>query len=257
MNTGNYASINDLKMYYELHGSGDLPLVLIHGGGSTIDSNFGNILPGLAKSRKIIAVELQAHGRTSDRDAPESFAQDADDVVELLRHLNIQKADFLGFSNGGQTTIEIGLRHAEYARKLIIVSAFYKRSGTPPEFWNMFDDIKFEMMPAPLKDAFLKVNNDPEALLNMFKKDAERMKNFEGWTDDEMRSIQTPSLIVIGDRDVPTTEHAVEMSRMIPNSRLAILPGDHGSFMNDIMSPGSTRIPVLFVGLIEEFLDED
>lgn len=132
--TGKYASVNGIKMYYEVHGTGS-PLVLLHGGGSTINTNFSRIMPELAKKHRVIAVELQAHGHTGDRDAPESFTQDADDVAELLNQLNIPKADFLGFSNGGQTCLELGLRHADKVRKLIIASAFIvampplKRSG--------------------------------------------------------------------------------------------------------------------------------
>src|SRR5690242_11657662 len=97
--TGRYATVNGLKMYYEIHGSGQ-PLVLIHGGGSTIKSTFGRILPDLAKTHRVIAVELQAHGHTADIDRPLSFEQDADDVAALLKQLHIEKADVMGFSNG-------------------------------------------------------------------------------------------------------------------------------------------------------------
>src|SRR5437870_1171587 len=86
-----YSVVNGIKMYYEIYGTGR-PLVLIHGGGSTIHSTFHKIIPGLSQHRQVIAVELQAHGRTSDRDAPESFEQDADDVAALLNNLGIQKA---------------------------------------------------------------------------------------------------------------------------------------------------------------------
>src|ERR1700755_2353527 len=103
---GHFSEVNGLNMYYEIHGEGK-PLVLIHGGGSTIYSTFRTTLPMLAKHYKIIAVELQAHGHTSDRDAPESFAQDADDVAALLHQLNITKAYIFGFSNGGSTTLQI------------------------------------------------------------------------------------------------------------------------------------------------------
>src|SRR4051794_13125046 len=105
-----YSEVNGLNMYYEIHGKGE-PLVLIHGGGSTIETSFGRIIPTLTKHRQIIAVELQAHGRTNDRNTELSFEQDADDVVGLLENLTIGKADFLGFSNGGSTVIEILLRH--------------------------------------------------------------------------------------------------------------------------------------------------
>src|ERR1700761_1052919 len=121
---GNYARVNGIKMYYEIHGSGN-PLVLLHGGGSTIYTSFGRILPDLAKNHQVIAVELQAHGHTGDRDAPETFKQDSDDVAELLSQLHISKADILGFSNGGQTTLQLAMTHPDKVNKIIVASAFY------------------------------------------------------------------------------------------------------------------------------------
>src|SRR6187551_1009682 len=97
--SGNYASLNGLKMYYEIHGTG-FPLVLIHGGGSTIQTTFGRVLQDFAKTHKVIAVEMQAHGHTADIDRPLSFSQDADDIAMLLKQLKIEKADIFGFSNG-------------------------------------------------------------------------------------------------------------------------------------------------------------
>ena len=128
MPTGNYAAVNGIKMYYEIHGEGK-PLVLIHGGGSTIETTFGNILPLFAKQYKVIAVELQAHGHTGDRDAPESFQQDADDVAALLEQLNISKSNILGFSNGGSTTLQIAIRHPALLDKIIIVAGAYNKSN--------------------------------------------------------------------------------------------------------------------------------
>ena len=102
--TGKYANVNGLKMYYEIQGNG-FPLVLIHGGGSTIGTTFGRILPALSKTHKVIAVEMQAHGHTADINRPLSFEQDADDIAELLKQLNITKADIFGFSNGASNTL--------------------------------------------------------------------------------------------------------------------------------------------------------
>lgn len=130
-----YSDVNGIKMYYEIHGQGD-PLLLVHGGGSTIESNFGKLIPLLAKNRKVIAVELQAHGRTGDRDAELSFEQDADDVAALLYNLNIGKADFFGFSNGGTTVIHLAIRHPELVRKMVLGSALAKRTGVPAGFWD-------------------------------------------------------------------------------------------------------------------------
>src|SRR3954462_2198218 len=123
--TAGYAPVNGLKMYYEIHGSGK-PLVLIHGGGSTIKSTFSTILPELSKTHQVIAVELQAHGHTLDIDRPMTFEQDADDVAALLKQLNIPKADIMGFSNGGTTALQVAIRHPEVVNKLILASACYK-----------------------------------------------------------------------------------------------------------------------------------
>src|ERR1044071_4122219 len=116
--TAGYSDVNGLRMYYEIHGSGK-PLVLVHGGGSTIPSTFGRGIPLFARSRQVNAMELQAHVRTNDRGTDSSFAQDADDVVTLLRNLHIPEADFFGFSNGGTTVLQIAIRHPEIADRII------------------------------------------------------------------------------------------------------------------------------------------
>ena len=165
--TSGYAQVNGLKMYYEIHGEGT-PLVLIHGGGSTIQTTFGKILPLFAQHHKVIAVELQAHGHTGDRDSPESFAQDAADIAALLEYLKIDKADFLGFSNGGQTAMQIGMSPPGIVNKLVIVSAFYKRDGAFKGFFENMVKATLDDMPAVYKEAYLKINNDSAALSNMF-----------------------------------------------------------------------------------------
>jgi pimeloyl-ACP methyl ester carboxylesterase len=249
-----YANINGIKMYYEIHGTGQ-PLVLIHGGGSTINTNFGKLLPILAKTHQVIALELQAHGRTSDRSTPESFEQDADDVAELLKQLNIGNADIFGFSNGASTTMRLAIRHPEKVRRLVIASTFYKKSGAPAGFWEGMKNAQFSDMPQVYKDGFLKVNNDPNALLNMFNRDVERMQGFKDWKPEDIRSIHVPALVVVGDQDLPSAEHAVEMYRLLPKGRLAIIPGTHGSFIGEAMSSNpESKVPELFAALMDEFL---
>src|SRR5436190_7519316 len=132
--TGHYAEVNGLKMYYEVHGSGR-PLVLIHGGGSTIESTYGRVLPEFAKAHRVIAIELQAHGHTPDIDRPLSFEQDADDVASLLEQLKIEKAAIMGFSNGGTTALQLAIRHPGMISKLVLASTTYKREGMQPGFF--------------------------------------------------------------------------------------------------------------------------
>lgn len=252
--TRDYAVVNGLKMYYEVHGEGE-PLVLIHGGGSTIQSTFGNIMPLLAKHNKVIAVELQAHGRTSDRDAPESFEQDADDVAALLQHLKTGKANVIGFSNGGNTTMQLAIRHRELLNKLVVISAFYKREGMMPGFFDGMKEATLDNMPAPLKAAYLDVNNDPRGLQTMFEKDKERMLSFADWDDSQLQSITAPTLVMSADQDVVQPAHALKMSQLIPRARLMILPGVHGSFIGEICSvEKGSRQTELTAGMIEEFL---
>lgn len=252
-----YSEVNGLKMYYEIYGQGK-PLVLIHGGGSTIETTFGNIIPILSKNRQIIAMELQAHGHTGDRETDLTFRQDADDVAKLLNNLQIKKADFLGFSNGGHTAIEIALRHKTIVDKIILASAFYKRDAVFPQFWEGFDYVTLEMMPKVLQDGYLKANNNQEGLLNMFKKDVQKMKVFQDWTDEQMKSITAKTLIINGNNDVGSVEHAVEMYRILPNCELAILPGGHGTYLGAIESlPNGEWTMKYGAELIQEFLDKN
>jgi pimeloyl-ACP methyl ester carboxylesterase len=230
---GKYATVNGMKMYYEIHGVGK-PLVLIHGGGSTIESTYGRILPILAKSHMVIGIELQAHGHTADRDKPLSFEQDADDVAELLKQLKIDKADIMGFSNGGTTALQIAIRHPQVVRKLIIASATYKRSGMQPGFFEMMDHASFDQMPQPLKDAYMVANPDPKGLMTMFNRDVARMQSFKDISDADIKNIQLPALVINGDKDVTTNDHALLLSRTLAHGELAIIPGGHGEYIGDI-----------------------
>jgi pimeloyl-ACP methyl ester carboxylesterase len=250
-----YAPVNGISLYYEIHGTGGTPLVLIHGGGSTIETTFGNILPLLAMHGKVIAVELQAHGRTSDRDTAVSFEQDADDVAGLLKYLKIEKADFFGFSNGGNTAMQIGIRHPEIVNKLVIVSSFYKREGLIPGLFEGMQHATLDNMPAPLKTAYLQVAPDKSHLQVMHDKDKERMLHFKDWTDENLRSIKAPTLLIIGTHDVVIPEHALEMSKIIPQAELMIVPGTHGSFIGEVCSAKKgSKVPEMTVVVIEEFL---
>ena len=250
-----YAQVNGLRMYYEIHGSGGTPLVLIHGGGSTIGTNFGRVLPLLAGARRVIAVEMQAHGHTLDVDRPFTFAQDADDVAALLDSLGVPKADILGFSNGGTTALQVAIRHPAKVNRLVVASANYKRDGMQAGFWDFMQKGTFADMPQPYKDAYLKINPTQAGLHAMHERDSKRMLAFEDIPDASIRVIEAPTLVVIGDRDVIRPEHAIELARTLPHARLCILPGTHGSYLGEIMTPNvSARVVESFVALLDEFL---
>lgn len=232
-----HAPVNGIQMYYEIHGAGS-PLVLIHGGGSTIETSFSKLLPLLAQHYKVIAVELQAHGRTSDRPKPESFTQDADDVAELLKYLHINKASILGFSNGGSTALQVAIRHPQVVNKVVSISGATKRGGLIDGFFKGFDGATLKSMPQPLQDGFLKFNKgNKKGLQTMFEKDVERMKNFHDWPDGDLKKIKAPTLLISSDQDVIKPQHTLELAHIIPHAHAIILPGVHGAFFGEICSP--------------------
>ena len=249
-----YAQVNGLRLYYEVSGEGP-PLVLLHGGGSTIETTFGRLRPLLASSHTLIAVELQAHGHTADRGTPTSFTQDADDVAALLETLHIARADILGFSNGGQTALQLAIRHPACVHHLVVASALTKRSGVAPGFWDGFADATLAQLPAPYADAFRAINPDPSALQTMFDRDAQRMLHFTDFPDADLATIAAPTLIVAADHDVPLPAHTAELAQLIPNARLLILPGMHGTYLGELMTAVSgSKQPEVFATLLDEFL---
>ena len=254
-----HAAVNGISMYYEVHGRGDgVPLVLLHGGGSTIEVTFSKVLPVFADRRRVIALEEQAHGRTTDRDAPVAFESSADDVAALLRHLRVDRADVFGFSNGASVALQVAVRHPQLVRKMVFASSITKRAGAQPQLWEFMKHADFSNMPQPLKDAFLRVNPDMEQLKTMHDKDLARMQGFKDVPDDAVRSVRAPTLIVLGDRDIVTPEHAVELTRLMSKARLLILPGGHGDYLGEaVMTQTPTRYPELTARLIEEFLDSE
>jgi pimeloyl-ACP methyl ester carboxylesterase len=245
-----YAPVDGLQIYYEVYGQardGSPPLILMHGGDPTIQTSFADVLPLLAQSRQVIAFEQQGHGHTADRLMPYSFTRSADDAAGLLKHLGIKRADFLGYSNGGHIAIEIGLRHPDLVRKLIIESAMFNREGAPPQFWEGFTHAKIEDMPKGFREAFVAAAPHPEELQTYFEKSVTRMREFKGWQEEQIRSIDAPTLVLSGDRDIVLPEHAALMSRLLPHGSLAILP------MTDHMQMAKRADWV--ASIVKEFLD--
>jgi pimeloyl-ACP methyl ester carboxylesterase len=233
---GNYAEVNGLNMYYEIHGAGE-PLVVLHGAYMTIDA-MGEVVPELAKSRQVIAVELQGHGRTADiEDRPITYEQMADDIAALLRHLAIEKADVFGYSMGGGAALQVAIRHPEAVRKLVVASASYTSDGMHPELLEMIPSITPEVFAgSPIEEAYLRTAPRPEDFPTLVAKLKQLDMEPFAWLPEDIGGIAAPTLLIIGDSDAIRLEHAVEMFRLLgggvmgdmgglPKSQLAVLPG--------------------------------
>jgi pimeloyl-ACP methyl ester carboxylesterase len=232
---GNYAEVNGLNMYYEIHGSGQ-PLVLLHGAYMTIDL-MGEIVPALAGSRQVIAVELQGHGRTADIDRPLSYELMADDIAALIEHLALEKADLFGYSMGGGVALQVAIRHPEVVRKLVVASASYTSEGMHPELLEMIPTLTPDAFAgSPIEEAYRRSAPNPDDFPTLVAK----MKRLDmepfSWPAEDIGGIAAPTLLIVGDSDAIRLEHAVEMFRLLgggvmgdlvglPKSQLAVLPG--------------------------------
>src|SRR4030095_16674112 len=245
--------VNGLRMYYQVHGptnSAQPPLVLLHGGGDTIETSFGHLLSALAHSRQIIAFEQQGCGRTADiEDRPFTFVEYADYTAALRKHLEIERADLLGFSNGGTIALQVAIRYPQLVRRFIVITALMKRAWADPQFWESMKTPQLEAMPSELREAYLKVAPHPENLESFFYKARNRMRGYKDVPDEAIRSINAPTLVVSSDRDVMRPEGAVELFRLLPHAQLAILPGTQHMA---IPSQASVLVP-----MIERFLDSE
>lgn len=233
---GRYAAINRLSMYYEIHGTGR-PLVLLHGALTTIEGSFGRVLPSLAATRQVIAVEQQGHGRTADIDRPLTYEGMGRDTAELLRHLGVENADVFGYSMGAAIALEVAVRHPDLVRRLVLASPAYTREGLYPEMFEGIETLTPEAFAGtPLLEEYTRTAPNPEDWPVLIEKVKQLDREFQGWTADEIQSIRAPTLIIIGDSDIVRPEHAVEIFQLLggggagdltglPRSRLAVLPG--------------------------------
>ncbi len=232
---GRYASVNGLNMYYEIHGTGK-PLILLHGGVGGIEM-FGPNLPELAKTQRVIAVDLQAHGRTADIDRPLRFELMAEDIAALLKHLGIETADIMGYSLGGGVALQTAIRHPEVVRKLVIVSAAFKREGWYPEVLASMAQMGAAaaegMKQSPLYNLYPGVD-----WAKLFTKLGDLLRQDYDWSK-EVAAIKAPTMIIFADADAIRTTHVMEFFGLLgggqkdagldgsgrPAAQLAILPG--------------------------------
>ena len=239
-----YIDTNGVRMYYQEVGEGR-PLILLHGAFSGAQSSFGKYQALLAKQRRVIALEMQAHAHTADIDRPLRVSSMAQDVVAALPKLGIGQADFLGYSMGGGLALEIGIRHPQVVRKLVLVSASYDNSGFHPGMLEGLSQIRPEMLVgSPWHNDYMSTAPRPESFPTLVEKVIDMNQNLREWTDDEVRSLQAPTLLVSGDSDV-VLEHMVRFFRLLgggifgdtpaglAKSQLAVLPGTSHTMMVD------------------------
>jgi pimeloyl-ACP methyl ester carboxylesterase len=235
-----YAPVDGMKMYYEIHGTGQ-PLILLHGG-LAATGMFDQIMPALSKDRQVIAVDLQAHGRTADIDRPMSYEAMADDVAALIRYLRIEKADVMGFSLGGGVALRVAIQHPELVRKLVVVSAPFNRNGWYPEILAGMSQVGAgsaeQMKPTPMYQLYARIAPRPEDWPVLLTKTGDLLRKDYDWSQ-EVAAIRAPILLVVGDADAVRTAHAVEFFELLgggrkdagwdgsgmSTARLAILPG--------------------------------
>jgi pimeloyl-ACP methyl ester carboxylesterase len=254
-----YAPVNGLQMYYEVHGSGGTPLVLLHGGLFNIDLQFGALLPSLAANRQVIATDFQGHGRTNDIDRPLTCAGLASDVVGLLRHLGVAQADVFGFSVGGGVALDLAIRHPELVRKLIVSSASFHRDGDRSETADALASITVDMIAGtPMEQEYRAKSPHPERLQDLLDKISTFDQGFAGWSDADIEGIAAPTLITVGDCDIVYLDHMVKFLRLrggdvngdlagVPSSQLAVFPGTTHFF-------GLART-ALVLDVVQTFLD--
>ena len=204
-----YAPVNGLQMYYEIHGSGGTPLLLLHGGLFNIDLQFGELLPSLAARRQVIAADFQGHGRTNDIDRPLNSADLTTDVVGLLEHLQVAQVDVFGFSIGGAVALELAIRHPQLVRKLIVSSVSFRPDGDRSENSDAVAALTVDMIAGtPMEQEYRVKSPHPDRLQDLLDKLGSSGPGFPGWSDADIVGITAPTLITVGDCDAVQLDHA-------------------------------------------------
>lgn len=258
---GNYAAVNGLDIYHEIHGSGE-PLILLHGGVGAVEM-FGEVLPLLVEGRQVIGVDLQAHGRTADIDRPMTFEAMADDVAALIEHLGLERADVMGYSLGGGVALQTAIRHPEVVRKLVLVSTPFKRDGWYPEVLAGMEQMGPEaaepMKQTPMYQLYSRIAPKPEDWPVLLTKLGDLLRRDYDWSE-EVAAIETPTMIVVGDADSVSTAHAVQFFELLGGGKRDA--GWDGSGMSDArlaVLPGTTHYDIFYsptlASTVAPFLD--
>jgi pimeloyl-ACP methyl ester carboxylesterase len=227
--TDGYVDVNGVHMYYEVYGEGS-PLVLLHGGMMTIDLNFATLIPALATRHTVIGVEMQGHGRTADTGREITPAALASDVVGLLDHLGIERAHVLGHSMGGAVALELAVSHPYRVRSVVPISISVRPDGIHEELADPSKHATSTRMPTPqdfadMSEAYKRLSPHPDHFDEFLATLSAANTDLEGWSDEQLAGITSPTLLMLGDHDFTTVEHGAVMLRLIPGSQLAVLPG--------------------------------
>ncbi len=253
---GDRVEVNGMQMYYEVSGAGE-PLIVLHGAYMTIES-MGEIIPMLARTHRVYALELQGHGRTTDIDRPITYPNLADDIAAFMDAVGLRKADVFGYSMGAAAGLQLAIRHPEKVNKLVAASVSYDVEGWQPAFRAALPQLTPELLlGTALEEEYRKFAPNPDGFRALVEKLIALEHEPMAWEDD-VRALKIPVLIIAGDADVATLEHTVAMFRLLgggvmgdmgmplPASRLAILPAtSHTAVINQ---------PDLLHAFIEPFL---
>jgi pimeloyl-ACP methyl ester carboxylesterase len=231
---GARVEVNGMSMYYEVSGAGE-PLIVLHGAYMNIPM-MGEIIPKLAATHEVYALELQGHGRTTDIDRPITYPNLADDVAAFMDAVGLEKADIFGYSMGAAAGLQVAIRHPEKVNKLVAASVAYDVSGWQPAFTAFIPQMTPEMfVGTPMEENYRTLAADPEGFPALVDKLIALEHEPMDWKT-EVEALETPVLIITGDADVVTLEHAVDMFRLLggggmgdmgeplPDSRMAVLP---------------------------------
>jgi len=265
-NGGHYTNVNGLKMYYHVYGPerpmGQPPLVLLHGALSATGTSFGPLLPGLEANRQLVSIEQQAHGHTADIDRPLTVEQMAEDTLALLRQIGVHEADFFGYSMGSAIALHIAIHTPEIVDKLVLMGGVtYKMDGLHPGMAEGMDSLKPEdLAGSPFHEEYLRIAPKPEDFPQLIEKVKDMDRNTKDISSEAVRSIQAPTLLIIGDADIVRPEHVVEMFRLLGGGVIGDLVGLPKSWL--AILPGTTHITVVersgwVVSMIQEFLDRE
>ncbi len=238
-----YAPVNGINVYYEVYGEGR-PLVLLHGAFYTIDMNWGQLIPELSKTRKVIAIEMQGHGHSPYSDRELSITTLANDVEKVMDYLKIDSADVAGYSMGGSVAYQFAVQSPKRLRKLVIISSTYKSNGWRPEVTNAFKNFKPEFFTnTPFHTAYDAVAPDK----TKWTRYLEQMFAFAATPfnmgDSNIAKITSPVLLISGDNDGLDKIELIKTYQLLgggvsadmgpmPKSHLAIVPSQgHVSLM--------------------------